>query len=55
MSKSEPQNSLLFEPILKSAPTILPILTESGWMEKAEQVASPLFDTEDEGSAEEND
>jgi len=55
MSKSEPQNSLLFEPILKSAPTILPILTESGWMEKAEEVAAPLFEMEGEGLEDDND
>ena len=55
MSKSEPQNSLLFVPILKSAPTILPILTESGWMEKAEEVAAPLFEMEGEGLEDDND
>lgn len=44
MSKSDPNNSMLFEPILKAAPTVLPILTESDWMEKAEEMATPIFE-----------
>ena len=48
MQKSSPEKSLLFEPVLKAGPTVLPILTESDWMGKAEEIAAPLFEEETE-------
>lgn len=47
MQKSSPEKSLLFKPILKAAPTILPVLTQSEWMGKAEEIMGPLFEKED--------
>jgi membrane protein required for colicin V production len=46
MQKSRPEKSLLFEPILKTGPMILPVLTQSDWMAKAEEVVKPLFQEE---------
>ena len=43
ITKSDPENSLLFEPVLKAAPTVLPVLTQSDWMGKAEEIVRPLF------------
>lgn len=44
MQKSAPEKSLLFEPIQKAAPTVLPVLTQNEWMEKAEGILGPLFE-----------
>ncbi|GAB5538906.1 MAG: hypothetical protein Salg2KO_10090 [Salibacteraceae bacterium] len=51
MSKSEPNKSLLFEPILTAAPTVLPVLTQSDWMEKAEEIVAPIFDEAEDSAA----
>jgi len=47
MTKPDPENSLLFEPVLKAAPTALPVLTQSDWMGKAEEIVGPLFEGEE--------
>ncbi|MEZ4720893.1 MAG: CvpA family protein [Flavobacteriales bacterium] len=48
MQKSDPENSLLFEPILNAGPAVLPVLTQSDWMGKAEEIMQPLFSEEQE-------
>lgn len=44
LSKSEPDKSFLFEPIQALAPTILPVIIETEWMEKTENLVAPLLD-----------
>ncbi len=52
MTKSKPEDSLLFEPVLKAAPTLLPVLTESNWMKKTEKIMTPLFEASTETTEE---
>lgn len=49
MQNSEPENSLLFEPVLKTGPAVLPVLTQSDWMEKTEAIMKPLFEEGEKG------
>ena len=44
LSKSEPHKSLLFDPMQALAPTILPVIIETEWMEKTENLMAPLLD-----------
>ena len=43
LQNSSPQNSLLFEPMLNTAPALLPVLTETDWLETATELIDPLF------------
>lgn len=44
LHKSEPENSLLFEPILGAAPAVLPVLSQTEWLTTAETMINPLFE-----------
>ncbi len=44
LHSSSPQNSLLFEPVLNTAPTLLPVLTETDWLDTASEMIDPLFE-----------
>ncbi|MEX2595559.1 MAG: CvpA family protein [Salibacteraceae bacterium] len=44
LSKSEPEKSLLFEPVKNLAPTVIPVLLNTEWMAKTEDLLAPLFD-----------
>jgi membrane protein required for colicin V production len=44
LSQSEPHKSLLFDPVQSLAPTILPVIIETEWMEKTENLMAPLLD-----------
>lgn len=46
LKKTDPQGSLMFETVMQTAPMVLPVLTHSEWMAKAEGVMGPLFDEE---------
>jgi len=48
LHRSSPEKSLLFKPILHAAPAVMPVLTESEWMRKAEGAIGPLFEQEKE-------
>lgn len=47
LNKTNPQGSLMFETVKQTAPTVLPVLTHSEWMAKAEEMMGPLFDDEE--------
>jgi len=51
LRKTAPDRSLLFEPLLGAAPALLPVLTHSLWMKKAETMLEPLFGEEEENEA----
>ncbi|GAB4382897.1 MAG: hypothetical protein Kow0075_14900 [Salibacteraceae bacterium] len=44
LSKSSPEESTLFVPVKKLAPTVLPVLTQSRWLQKAEDMTKPMWD-----------
>ena len=44
LSKSEPQKSLLFSPIQAFAPLLLPVMLDSEWMQKTEDLVAPMLD-----------
>ena len=44
LSKSEPEKSLMFTPIKKLAPSVLPVLTDTEWLSAAEDWLSPEID-----------
>lgn len=44
LSKSEPDHSLLFSPMQQVAPKVLPVLVNTSWMSKTEDLLAPLFD-----------
>jgi len=46
LHKSSPEDSLLFEPVMNAAPAVLPILAETEWLTKAENMITPLFEAE---------
>lgn len=46
LHNSSPQNSLLFEPTLDAAPTLLPVLSDTDWLDKATEMIEPLFEEE---------
>jgi len=46
LEKSSPERSMFFEPVQALAPAVLPILTDSDWLMKAESMVSPLIDDE---------
>jgi membrane protein required for colicin V production len=41
LSKSEPNKSLLFNPVKSIAPTILPVLMDTEWLSSAEELLAP--------------
>lgn len=47
LQKSEPDRSLTFRVVKSVAPALLPILTDSSWLIKAEQTVGPLFEEDD--------
>lgn len=53
LSRTQPAESMLFGTVLGTAPLVMPVLTEAGWMQKAEQVIGPLFEPEEDASEEE--
>jgi hypothetical protein len=46
LHKSSPEDSLLFEPVMNAAPAVLPILAQTEWLAKAENMITPLFEAE---------
>ncbi len=46
LQKSNPERSLTFQAVKSIAPALLPILTDSEWLVKAEQSMAPLFEEE---------
>lgn len=46
LHKSNPEESMLFEPVMAAAPAVLPILAQTEWLTKAENMITPLFEEE---------